>query len=173
MIDNGRLEPMLGTPRSPLLLVAISESSATALGDLIQGVLMLGLLFWLRDYEWVLRAALGSVIVLISFAAIFIAAGTLAFFLNRGASLSYFFIESTLSFTMYPMSKVLEGRSRYLLYVIPATLTATLPMTWIEEAGWRHFFIMLFSTLIFFALSIAFFYQGLRRYRAASYISSR
>lgn len=173
MIDNGKLEPMLGTPRSPLLLVAISETSATALGDLIQGIVTLGILFWLREYDWVLRAAFCSGVVIIGFAAIFIAAGTLAFYMSRGASLSFFIIESTLSFTMYPMTKILEGPSRWLLYVIPATLTATLPMAWVEEAGWQHFAVLMICTVMFFILSVLFFYRGLRRYRAASYISSR
>jgi ABC-type uncharacterized transport system permease subunit len=173
IIDNGKLEPMMGTPRSPLLLVAISESSATALGDLIQGIITLGLLFLFGDAMWVLRAAVCSVFVIIGFAGIFIAAGTVAFFMNRGAALSFFIIESTLSFTMYPMTKILEGPSRMLLYVIPAALTATLPMAWIEDAGWPQFLLMLTCVLFFFALSIVFFYQGLKRYRAASFVSTR
>lgn len=173
MIDQGQLEPMMGTPRSPLLLVAISKSSATALGDLLQGLVTLLALYWLCDFEWVLRAALGSVVVVVGFAAIFIAAGTLAFFMNRGAQLSYFIIESTLSFTMYPVTKILEGPSRLLLYVIPAALTATLPMTWIEESGWSAFAVMMTCTTLAFLSSIAFFNFGLKRYRAASYISAR
>lgn len=173
MIDNGKLEPMLGTPRSPLLLVAISDSNATALGDLIQGVITLVILFWLQDYDWVLRALFCSGIAIVGFAAIFIFAGTLAFFMSRGASLSFFIIESTLSFTMYPMTKILEGSSRWLLYLIPAALTATLPMAWVEEAGWAHFVIMMACTSLCFVLSILFFYQGLRRYRAASFVGSR
>lgn len=173
IIDNGKLEPMLGTPRSPLLLVAISQSSATALGDLIQGLVTLGLLFWVADANWALRAILASVVVLFGFASVFIAAGTLAFFVSRGASLSFFIIESTLSFTMYPVTKILEGPSRWFLYVIPAVVTATLPMAWIEEAGWLQFLTMMILTFMAFLLSIAFFYQGLKRYRAASYISTR
>ncbi|MFS4457792.1 ABC-2 family transporter protein [Bdellovibrio sp. HCB2-146] len=173
MIDSGKLEPMMGTPRSPLLLVAISQSSATALGDLLQGVVTLIALFWLCDIEWVLRAIFASVVVVIGFAAIFIAAGTLAFFVNRGAQLSFFIIESTLSFTMYPVTKILDGPSRMLLYVIPAAITATLPMTWIEETGWIHFAEMMICTSLVFLLSIVFFNTGLKRYRAASFVSTR
>jgi len=172
-IDNGRLEPMLGTPRSPLLLAAISESSATALGDLIQGGVTLVLLFTLSDVGWVLRAALCSVLVIAAFASIFIAAGSLTFFMNRGAALSTFLIESTLSFTMYPMTKIIEGPSRFFLYLIPAALTATLPMSWIEEAGWPQFLSALFAILLFFCFGVWLFHRGLRNYRAANYVSSR
>lgn len=172
-IDNGRLEPMMGTPRAPLLLVALSESSATALGDLIQGLITLGLLFYVSDIGWVLRAAFSSVIVIIAFATIFIAAGTLTFFMSRGSSLSQFLIESTLSFTMYPMPKVLGGPSRWILYLIPAALTATLPMSWVEGAEVGTFLTMLAATSICFCLSVKFFNIGLRRYKAASYILSR
>lgn len=173
IIDNGRLEPMLGTPRSPLLLVAISHSSASALGDLIQGLVTLVILFWVAETGWALRAIVCSVMVLFGFAAIFIAAGTLAFYMNRGSSLSFFIIESTLSFTMYPVTKILEGSSRWILYLIPAAITATLPMAWIEEAGWTQFLWMLVTTLLAFLLSIIFFNQGLKKYRAASYVTFR
>jgi ABC-type uncharacterized transport system permease subunit len=173
MIDNGRLEPMLGTPRSPLLLVAISHSSATALGDLIQGLVTLALLFWIADAGWALRAVACSVVVLFGFATVFISAGTLAFFMTRGSSLSFFIIESTLSFTMYPVGKILEGTSRWFLYLVPAAITAILPMDWIENAGWPHFTTMILITGLAFLASIAFFNQGLKRYRTASYISFR
>jgi ABC-type uncharacterized transport system permease subunit len=172
-IDNGKLEPMMGTPRAPLLLVAISESSATALGDLMQGLITLGLLFWVSDAMWALRAAFCCVIVTIGFATIFIAAGTLTFFMTRGASLSTFLIESTLSFTMYPMPKILGGHARWILYMIPAALTATLPMSWVENADLAAFATMLAATTICFFLSVKFFNVGLKRYRAASYIGSR
>lgn len=172
-IDNGQLEPMMGTPRPPLFLVAISYSSATALGDLLQGLITLGLLFWVSDILWLLRAAFCCLIVVVAFATIFIAAGTLTFFMSRGSSLSTFIMESTLSFTMYPTPKILTGSSRWILYLIPATLTATLPMSWVEGAAMETFWIMLLATLGGFYLSVRFFNLGLRRYRAASYISVR
>lgn len=173
IIDNGRLEPMLGTPRQPLFLIAISESSATALGDLIQGLITLVLLGWVSDIHWVLRATFCSAIVIVNFATVFIAAGTLTFFMNRGSSLSLFIIESTLSFTMYPMTKVLGVQSRWILYLIPAALTATLPMNWIENASVLSFMTMSFASVACLLLSIQFFKLGVRSYRAASYLGPR
>lgn len=173
IIDDGSLEPMLGTPRHPLFLVAISRSSVTALGDFLQGIFTLAFLYWYTDYTWALRATLSSVIVVIAFSSIFIAAGTLAFFMNRGASLSVFIIESTLSFTMYPVTKILEGNSRMLLYLIPAVLTATLPMAWIEKADWPAFLMMIAATSLCFLLSVFFFNFGVKNYRASNYVSTK
>lgn len=173
IIDNGRLEPMLGTPREPLFLIAISESSATALGDLFQGLITLALLGWVSDIHWVVRAAFCSLIVIVNFATIFIAAGTLTFFMNRGAALSIFIIESTLSFTMYPMTKVLGVQSRWILYLIPAALTATLPMNWIENASVVSFMLMFLVSVVCLILSIQFFKLGVRSYRAASSLGAR
>jgi len=173
IIDNGRLEPMLGTPREPLFLVAMSESSVTALGDLFQGLITLALLGWVSDIHWVVRAALCSAIVTVNFATVFIAAGTLTFFVNRGAALSQFIIESTLSFTMYPMTKVLGVQSRWILYLIPAALTATLPMNWIENASVGSFMLMFLASTVCLILSIQFFKLGVRSYRAASYLGPR
>lgn len=173
LIDNGRLEPMLGTPRKPLFLIAISESSATALGDLIQGLITLGLLGLVCDMGWVIRAALCSIIVTINFATIFIFAGTLTFFMNRGAAVSIFIIESTLSFTMYPMTKVISEQSRWILYLIPASLTATLPMNWIEQASPLSLIIMCSASAIALMTSFQFFKWGIKSYKAASYLSPR
>lgn len=171
IIDDGKLEPMLGTPRHPLFLVAISRSSVTALGDFLQGIVTLAFLYWYTDYSWALRATLSSVVVIIAFASIFIAAGTIAFFMNRGASLSIFIIESTLSFTMYPVTKILEGNSRMILYLIPAALTATLPMAWIENASWSDFLIMISATTAMFITSILFFNFGVKNYKASNFIN--
>lgn len=173
IIDDGKLEPMLGTPRHPLFLLAISRSSVPALGDLLQGLFTLGFLYWYTDYSWALRATFASFIVIIAFSSVFIAAGTLAFFMNRGAALSIFIVESTLSFTMYPVTKILEGNSRMLLYIIPAALTATLPMNWIEHASWSDFLIMMVSTFSFLILSIVFFNFGLKNYKTSNYISAK
>jgi ABC-type uncharacterized transport system permease subunit len=173
IIDDGKLEPMLGTPRHSLFLVAISRSSVSAMGDFLQGILTLGFLYWYADYGWALRATFASLIVVIAFASVFIAAGSLAFFMNRGASLSIFIIESTLSFTMYPVTKILEGNSRMVLYLIPAALTATLPMNWIENADWSDFFIMIVATILSLVLSILFFNFGVKNYKASSYVSTK
>ncbi len=173
IIDDGQLEPMLGTPRHPLFLAAISQSSVTALGDFIQGILSLIFLYWYIGIEWGLRATFASAAVTIAFAAVFIAAGTLAFFVSRGASVSVFIIESTLSFTMYPVTKILEGNSRMILYIIPAALTATLPMAWIENATWSDFLIMNVAVAVCFILSILFFNYGVKNYKASSYIGAK
>lgn len=173
IIDDGKLEPMLGTPRHPLFLAAISQSSVTALGDFLQGIFTLAFLYWYIGIEWGLRATLTSGVVIVAFAAIFIASGTLAFFMSRGASLATFLIESTLSFTMYPVTKILEGNSRMLLYIIPAALTATLPMAWIENATWSDFIILNVAAFGCFALSVLFFNYGVKNYRASNYVSAK
>ena len=173
IIDDGKLEPMLGTPRHPLFLAAISHSSVTALGDFLQGILSLAFLYWYIGPEWGLRATYASFAVVIAFAAIFITAGTLTFFVSRGASLSTFIIESTLSFTMYPVTKILEGNSRMILYLIPAALTATLPIAWIESASWSDFLIMNVAVTTCFILSIMFFNHGVKNYKASSYIGTK
>lgn len=173
IIDNGRLEPMLGTPREPLFLIAISDSSATALGDLLQGLVTLVFLGCVSDTNWVVRAAVCSIIVIVNFATIFIAAGSLTFFMNRGAALSTFIIESTLSFTMYPMTKILGIQSRWILYFIPAALTATLPMNWIETASTLSFVFLILVSIFCFFLSVQLFKFGVRSYRTSSYLNLR
>lgn len=74
---------------------------------------------------------------------------------------------------MYPMTKVLDMQSRWVLYLIPAALTATLPMAWIENASVFSFIWMLLASVVCFILSIQFFKLGVRSYRASSFLGPR
>lgn len=170
VIDDGRLEPMLGTPRHPLLMVAIGESNPSPIGDFIQGFAAWGLLFYFSDSAFAWRSLAVMGIVAFGFLGVFIFAGSIAFFSNRGGRVGSFLIECTLSFTIYPTGKMFSGSARYILYLTPAFLTGVLPMEVVEHAGLWAFFKALIAASIFFFLSVQFFQLGLKKYRAASLV---
>jgi ABC-type uncharacterized transport system permease subunit len=169
-IDDGRLEPMMGTPRHPLLLVAIGESNPSPIGDFIQGIAAWGLLFYFSNAAFAWRSLLMMAVVILAFLGVFIFAGSIAFLSNRGGRIGSFLIESTLSLTLYPTGKMFTGNARYILYLTPAFLTGVLPMEVVEKAGLADFFKSFLLAALFFFLSLKFFWFGLKKYKAASLV---
>lgn len=118
-IEEGTLEPMLATPRNPLLLVGISQSIAPAFGDIVQGFFNLAALFYLGPLAMAGRCALFSLISAAGFLGLFVLAGSISFYVRRGGTLSQLLVECNLSLSAYPTGKVFTDRGRILLYLTP------------------------------------------------------
>ena len=175
-VEEGTLEPMLSTPRHPLLLVAISESSTPALGDILQRLCNLFAIFYLAGAMLALRSFLLVFVSIIGFMGLFILAGAIPFFLKRGNSFAQLFIECNLSFSFYPSGKIFSDYGKILLYLIPAAFTGILPMAAIETASWVNAIIAIIAiigAIIFFLLSISVFMKGLNNYQSSSYVAAR
>lgn len=167
-IENGGLEPKIGTPRSPLFLQAISRCPAHSFGDIIQGIAILVAVGYLADVTWLIRTIVSVIIGFVGFAAVRIFGGSLAFFTERGATLGAFFVETSLTFTMYPLGKVFEGKSRLILYLTPGLLTSTLPMNWIESSSHFDFILALLINILALIASVWVFQIGLKRFQSAN-----
>lgn len=170
LITEGALEPMLATPRDPLLLAGISKSHPIALGDFLMGIIGFVVLAFRWSSFLVLKCAIASVLSAIGFMALFIFAGALSFFIPRGSAIGQLLIEITVSLSVYPTGKMFVGLGRIFLLLTPAAATAVLPLEAVESAGFTGFLGALGAALAFLYFSIGFFRQGLRRYRAVSII---
>lgn len=171
-ITEGTLEPMLATPRDPILLAAISKSSTFALGDLIMGLMgMLAIAFQLHpDFSVLLslRTFAAGVISSIAFAALAISAGSISFFIPRGTQVGNLLYEITISLSSYPTGKMFSGNGRIFLLLTPAAATAILPIEAVEKADLVSFAAALSASVLFFIFSVAFFRVGIRRFRTVS-----
>jgi ABC-type uncharacterized transport system permease subunit len=172
-IEEGTLEPMLATPRSPLLLVGISKSSAPAMGDLIQGIGNLIALFFLADFGMALRCLLFTFVSGLAFLGLFVLMGSIPFFFSRGNALGNLLLECNLSLSFYPTGKIFSERGRMLLYLTPAAVTGILPITAIEEGTLYAGLISLVGSVFFLWLATFVFRLGLRRYQSSSYVIAR
>jgi ABC-2 type transport system permease protein len=172
-IEEGSLEPMLATPRKPLLLISISQSMMPALGDLIQGSCNLIALLFLAPLEMALRAMIFTFVSAIAFLGLFILLGSIPFFVRRGNALAQLLLECNLSLSFYPTGQIFTGQGRYILYLTPAVVTAILPMKATESGNWQIAGLALIGACLFLCLGILVFKQGLRRYQSASYITAR
>jgi ABC-type uncharacterized transport system permease subunit len=172
-VTEGALEPMLATPRNPLLLAALSKSNAPSLGELGMGCCCL--LFIGSKWGWEMAGGglMAAGIATLGWMAVFILAGVISFFVLRGNQLGHLLIDTTLAMSWYPTGKIFSGMGRIALLLTPAAATAILPMEWVERLGWREFALALLAAITFFAFSIGLFQLGLKRYRAVSLIGAR
>lgn len=172
-IEDGTLEPMLATPRNPLILIGISQSSAPALGDILQGFVNLAFLFATAPLGLASGCFAFTFVSAAGFLGLFIFAGSLGFFLPRGSTLARLLIECNLSFSFYPSGQVFDGKGRLFLYVLPAAAAAILPMDAIEQGTWGAAGISIVAALGFLLVACRIFALGLKRYQTASYVSAR
>lgn len=172
-IEEGTLEPMLSTPRNPLVLIGISQSITPALGDIIQGICNLLALFYLAPFDMVLRCLGLTFASSIAFLGLFIITGSIPFFVQRGNALSQLLLECNLSLSFYPSGKIFVDKGRLFLFVTPAAVTGILPMSAIESGSLGSGLIAFIGAAVFLFLSIYVFNVGLKKYQSANYVSLR
>ncbi len=170
LIETGGLETFLAKPRPPLLLVAISKSNVVSIGEIIQGISTLILVAVIYGFAPSLRALASSVILAFAFAGIVILIGSLSFISSRGGQLSYVLLNVILTLSLFPISRALQGREKWILYLSPLLLTATLPRLAALGGDIMTFVIFIFATSGLFAASIMVFKVGLESYKATNYI---
>lgn len=174
LIEEGDLDPWLATPRSPLLLSAVSRSSPAAAGDVIQGFLVLIGLPWIVPqvaWDFHLRAWLSLIPCTLGFGGLMVLCAAFPFYLSRGSTLSYFFLETQIAFSSYPTGKLFQDKTRLLIALLPAGATAVLPMDWVESGSAHHLALALGALIALWVFAISLFRMGLRRYRSGNRIA--
>ncbi len=172
-VTDGSLEPMLATPRSPVLLAAISRSGAPALGDLLMGLAGVGAIAWKWGGLMALASLVAAAVSAVGFAALFILAGAICFFIPRGNPVGNLLIEVTLSLSVYPSGKIFSTGGRLALLLTPVAVTSLLPLDIVEKLGIRELALACLVALASLAVSLGLFRWGLRKYRATSLIGAR
>ena len=172
-VEEGSLEPMLATPRSPLLLASISNSIAPALGDVVQGVLNIAALFYIATWAEAIRCVIFTGVCSVAVIGVFVMTGSVPFFVKRGSGLALLLREVCLSLSFYPTGKVFTGGARIFLFITPAAVTGFLPMSAIEAGTWQTAVIAVVAAVLLLWVSVRVFSLGLRRYQTASYVMAR
>lgn len=170
LIETGELEAYLAKPRSTLLLVAISKSNLLSFGEILQGVITIILSSILYSPFLGIRMLIISVIMVFAFASMIIIIGTISFFCSRGSQISYVILQVLLSLSLFPVSRALKGREKWILYFTPLLITATLPRLIALQGGLPTFLAFFVATMLFLFMGICFFKFGLKSYKFKNYI---
>jgi len=169
-IETGELEAYLSKPRSILLLVAISKSNLMSFGEVLQGVITIAISSILYGPFLGIRMLAVSAIMVFAFAGVIIIIGTISFFSSRGSQISYVILQVLLSLSLFPVSRALKGREKWILYFTPLLITATLPRLIVLQGGLFTFIAFIGVTMTFLFMGICFFKFGLKFYKSKNYI---
>jgi hypothetical protein len=87
-IEEGSLEPMLATPRDPLILLPFQKISCPPSGDVIQGLGNLIVLFFVAPFAMAGRCVVFTFVAAVAVLGLYILIGSIPFFVRRGNTLA-------------------------------------------------------------------------------------
>jgi hypothetical protein len=172
-ISEGRLESALACPKNPILLVAISQTNAMALGDICTGLLGLFFIYYFHSFDLVLKSILITFFSAGGFIGLFILSGSLSFFIARGNQIATLINEVVLALSSYPTGRMFKGVKEMIILMTPTVITVILPLKTAFNFNIENFIVMTLSLIVFVAFSVRVFYEGLKRYQTISLTGTR
>lgn len=171
LIINGKLDTFLVQPKNVYLSVITSETSISAIGDLIYGYICLIIYgFTLKSFILFTLFTITGGIIITAFSSIL---GSISFWTVKSELISKSLSDIMLNFGTYP-GTIFKGTVKLLLYtIVPVGLANYLPVeTIINFNGINILYIILFAIMIT-TLAIMIFYRGLKRYSSSNLMVAR
>lgn len=167
VIHDGELDALIAQPKPTLLYAVGLRSQPSGLGDMVSGLVMIGLSGRVTPMgiPIVIAAGIAGAVVLVATAVLVHSA---AFWLGRTESASRQLYEVTLMFSLYP-DTLFTGPIRWILFtVIPAGFVGYLPAALIRApAAWTA--VAIAAGVTVYAVAAAWvFERGLRVYSSGS-----
>lgn len=171
LIVNGKLDSFLVQPKNVLLSVITSDTSISAIGDILYGfIVVLFCHLSLAQFGlYVLFSITGSIII----TAFTIILSCVCFKFVKGDVLVDTLSGAVISFATYP-DTIFKNVVKLIFYtIIPVGLTNYLPLHIIIKFDLGSLFIVLGVTVISVILAFVLFNKGLKNYSSSNLMSSR
>lgn len=172
IIAEGQLDYYLSLPKNVLLHVLVSNTSFSAVGDLIFGLVLgaLGCRALGTNYLLFLFFMLTAGSVLCAFSVI---TNSLAFFIGRSEAISRQLTEALMSFSMYP-GTVYQGAARFIvLFLVPAGFMTHIPVEALRNFSLASIWQVLAVNVVLWFVALALFNAGLKRYESGNQVTLR
>jgi ABC-2 type transport system permease protein len=166
-IDEGELDTLLAQPKPVLPYAVGARSHASGVGDVLSGLLFLGI-----SGHLTLASAPLALLAILASAAVLLASGiaffSLAFWLSRTESLSRQLWELVITFALYP-EPLFGGVLRLMLFtLLPAGFIGYLPARIVREPSVEAIALLLAGASVYLGAACWLFGRGLRRYASGS-----
>lgn len=171
LIINGKLDTFLVQPKNVFLSVISSDSSVSAIGDLIYGYICLSIYgITLKNFILFTTFSITGAIILSAFASVL---GSMCFWITKGDILADSLSSMMINFATYPGSIFKKGIKLILYTVIPVGIANYLPVDTILNFNMANFIYIIVFTVIITILAFVVFNKGLKRYSSSNLMSSR
>lgn len=171
LIINGKLDSFLVQPKNILLSVVSSDSSISAIGDLIYGYICL--IIYGITFENFILFTLFSItggIILTAFASIL---GSMCFWFTRADMLVDAIGSIMINFATYP-GEIFKGTIKVIMYtLIPVGIANYMPVDIMLNFNSFNFILVIAFTILITILAFVVFNKGLKRYSSSNLMSSR
>jgi ABC-2 type transport system permease protein len=172
IINKGQLDAWLVYPRRVLPHLILERFGASALGDVIFGFGA----YCLLAHPSLLQMLFFSLLALstaITFLAVRILSGSVAFFVGNAQPLSEQWEYALITFSTYP-SALFEGITKLMLFtLIPAAFISYIPVDAIRGLSFNLLGLCWGGSLTILAIAVAVFHLGLRRYESGNLMEMR
>lgn len=171
LIINGKLDTFLVQPKNVFLSVITSDSSVSAIGDLIYGYICLAIYgITLKSIMLYTIFITTGAIILTAFTSIL---GSTCFWITKGEILADSLSNTMINFATYP-GTIFKGVVKIILYtIIPVGIANYLPFETIINFDIAKFLYIITFTIAITILSFVIFNKGLKRYSSSNLMSSR
>lgn len=167
VIHDGELDALIAQPKPTLLYAVGLRSQPSGLGDIVSGLIMIGLSgrVTTMGIPVVIAAAVAGAVVLVATAVLVHSA---AFWLGRTESASRQLYEVTLMFSLYP-DTLFTGPMRWILFtIIPAGFVGYLPAELIRAPAMGTAVAIVAGVAAYCVVAAWVFARGLRVYNSGS-----
>ena len=171
LIINGKLDTFLVQPKNVFLSVIISDTSISAIGDLIYGYICLFLYgITIKNFILFTIFTITGGIILAAFVSII---GSISFWIVKGDILVDTLNNMMVSFATYP-GTIFKNTIRIILYtVIPVGIANYMPVDTIINFSFMNFVYIIAFTIVIVILAFYIFNLGLKRYSSSNLMSTR
>lgn len=171
LIINGKLDTFLVQPKNVFLSVITSDSSVSAIGDLLYGYICLFVYgISIRNFMLFTIFSITGGIILTAFASIL---GSLSFWIVKGDAISDSLCSIMINFATYP-GDIFKNSVRVLLYtLIPVGVSNYISVDLILHFNFGSFLYLLFFTVVIVILTFFVFNKGLKKYSSSNLMGAR
>jgi ABC-2 type transport system permease protein len=174
-ILNGSFDSVLLTPRALLTRTSTLVMRISAGGDIVFGILCLGLYALIVDVSFMQVAVLATLVIpaCVIMLSIMLISSSIAFFIPDSSDVSRSFFELVFSPSMYP-SGYFQGTARVmLLYVLPSIAIAGLPVEIMVTFSPSAYVLVWCLAIVWAYMSWRIFLWGLKRYESGNVTGAR
>ena len=171
LIINGKLDTFLVQPQNVFLSVITSDTSISAIGDLIYGYICL-IIYGITIKNFLLFTifSITGAIIITSLTSIL---GSLSFWIVKSDILADSFTNAMLNFATYP-GNIFKNSVKIILYtIIPVGIANYMPIDIILNFNFISFVYIIIFTIVITILAFFIFNKGLKRYSSSNLMSSR
>jgi ABC-2 type transport system permease protein len=173
-VMEGQLDQYITQPKSVLLNLLFSEVSASAFGDLVEGLisLIIYMIITQTPIYFVLIFIPISILATAIWIGFLIATQSIAFWLPNSDEISFTLLNMTLGTALYPNKAFSTLPRIFFTFILPATLLGTVPSDIFINPNLNQILLLLGLSIFWVVFGTSIFHRGIKRYESGNIFGS-